>query len=82
MQLCIFASFKLIKMIEDKDQQRTSIAQLGEFGLINHLTKNCTVKQPSTLKGLGDDAAALDCADNKIVISTDLLIEVVHFDLD
>lgn len=68
-------------MIEDKNQQRTSIAQLGEFGLIDHLTKNFKINQKSTLKGIGDDAAVLDFEDKKIVISTDLLIEGVHFDL-
>jgi thiamine-monophosphate kinase len=68
-------------MIEDKNQQRTSIAQLGEFGLIDHLTKNFKINQTSTLKGIGDDAAVLDFKDKKIVISTDLLIEGVHFDL-
>lgn len=68
-------------MLEDKNQQRTSLSQLGEFGLINHLTKNFEVKQPSTLKGIGDDAAVLDFKDKKVVISTDLLIEGVHFDL-
>ena len=47
-------------MIEDKNQQRTSIAQLGEFGLIDHLTKNFDVTQESTLKSIGDDAAVLD----------------------
>lgn len=68
-------------MIEDKSPQRTSIAQLGEFGLIAHLTKNFEINQPSTLKGIGDDAAVLDFKDKKVVISTDLLIEGVHFDL-
>lgn len=68
-------------MIEDKNPQRTSIAQLGEFGLIAHLTKNFDVKNPSTLKGIGDDAAVLDFKDKKVVVSTDLLIEGVHFDL-
>ena len=68
-------------MIEDKNQQRTSIAQLGEFGLVEHLTKNFKINQPSTLKGIGDDAAVLDFKDKKVVISTDLLIEGVHFDL-
>ncbi len=61
--------------------QRTSIGQLGEFGLIDHLTKNFTNNQTSTLKGIGDDAAVLDFKDKKIVVSTDLLIEGVHFDL-
>ncbi|HEX8270387.1 MAG TPA: thiamine-phosphate kinase [Flavobacterium sp.] len=68
-------------MIEDKSPQRTSLGQLGEFGLIEHLTKNFEVTQPSTVKGIGDDAAVLDFKDKNIVISTDLLIEGVHFDL-
>ena len=68
-------------MIEDKNPQRTSIAQLGEFGLIDHLTKQFGISQPSTLKGIGDDAAVLDFKEKKVVVSTDLLIEGVHFDL-
>jgi thiamine-monophosphate kinase len=68
-------------MIEDKNQQRTSLAQLGEFGLIDHLTQNFKIVQTSTLKGIGDDAAVLDFKDKKVVVSTDLLIEGVHFDL-
>lgn len=68
-------------MIEDKTPQRTSIAQLGEFGLIEHLTKHFEIKNESTLKGIGDDAAVLDFKDKKTIVSTDLLIEGVHFDL-
>jgi len=68
-------------MIEDKNPQRTSLEKLGEFGLIEHLTKSIEIKQPATLKGIGDDAAVLDFKDKKAVISTDLLIEGVHFDL-
>ncbi|GIZ07947.1 thiamine-phosphate kinase [Flavobacterium sp. UMI-01] len=68
-------------MIEDKNPQRTSIAQLGEFGLIDHLTKHFEINQPSTLKGIGDDAAVLDFKDKKVVISTDIMVEGVHFDL-
>ena len=68
-------------MLENKDQSRTSIAQLGEFGLIEHLTKHFTISQESTLKSIGDDAAVLDFAAEKAVVSTDLLIEGVHFDL-
>ncbi len=68
-------------MIEDKTPQRTSIAQLGEFGLINHLTKRFEINQPSTIKGIGDDAAVLDFKEKKVIVSTDLLIEGVHFDL-
>ena len=68
-------------MLEEKNPQRTSLDQLGEFGLIEHLTKNITLKQPSSLKGIGDDAAVLDFKDSKVLVSTDLLIEGVHFDL-
>lgn len=68
-------------MLEDKNQSRTSLAQLGEFGLIEHLTKNFTITHESTLKSIGDDAAVLDFKDKKAVVSTDLLVEGVHFDL-
>jgi thiamine-monophosphate kinase len=68
-------------MTEDKTPQRTSIAQLGEFGLIAHLTKRFDIKHESTIKSIGDDAAILDFKDKKVVVSTDLLIEGVHFDL-
>ena len=67
-------------MIEDKNQQFTKISELGEFGLIDHLTKNFEIKHKSTIKGVGDDAAVL-VFKNKVVITTDLLIEGVHFDL-
>jgi thiamine-monophosphate kinase len=68
-------------MLEDKLPARTSLSQLGEFGLIDHLTNQFDITQASTLKGIGDDAAVLDFADKKVVVSTDLLIEGVHFDL-
>ncbi len=68
-------------MIEDKTSQPTSLAALGEFGLIDYLTKSIEIKQASTLKGIGDDAAVLAFKDEKILVSTDLLIEGVHFDL-
>ena len=68
-------------MFDDKTPQRTSISTLGEFGLIDHLTKRFEITQPSTLKSIGDDAAVLDFKDKKVVVSTDLLIEGVHFDL-
>ena len=47
-------------MIEDKNQERTSLGSLGEFGLIDHLTKQFNIKNDSTLKGIGDDSAVLD----------------------
>ncbi|MFC4722714.1 thiamine-phosphate kinase [Geojedonia litorea] len=68
-------------MIEDKNQSRTSLSDLGEFGLIEHLTKNFTIKQSSTIKGVGDDAAILNFKSKHIVVTTDLLVENVHFDL-
>ena len=68
-------------MIEDKLPQRTSIAELGEFGLIDHLTKSFEIHQSSTLKGIGDDAAVLNFKEKRAVVSTDLLIEGIHFDL-
>lgn len=68
-------------MLENKDQSRTSLSQLGEFGLIEHLTKNFAITNESTLTSIGDDAAVLDFGDKKAVISTDLLVEGVHFDL-
>ncbi len=68
-------------MLDDKNPQRTPLAELGEFGLIEHLTKQFEHVQPSTVVGIGDDAAVLDFRDKNVVISTDLLIEGVHFDL-
>ena len=68
-------------MIEDKNQQRTALSELGEFGLIEHLTKSFKVNQESTIKGIGDDAAVLDFKTKKAVLTTDLLVEGVHFDL-
>lgn len=68
-------------MIEDKEQKRTSIESLGEFGLIDHLTKGFPITHKSTIKGIGDDAAVLNFGNKKVVLSTDLLIEGVHFDL-
>jgi thiamine-monophosphate kinase len=68
-------------MLEDKNQQRTSLASLGEFGLIEHLTKNIKPKLPTTAKGIGDDAAVLDFKGKKTIVSTDMLVEGVHFDL-
>lgn len=68
-------------MLEDKNKERTSLEKLGEFGLIDHLTQHFSIKNTSTLKGVGDDAAVLDFKDMKTVLSTDLLVEGVHFDL-
>ena len=68
-------------MIEDKNQEKTALSSLGEFGLIDHLTKQFTDKNSSTIKGIGDDAAILDFKNKSVVLTTDLLVEGVHFDL-
>lgn len=68
-------------MIEDKNPQRTSLEELGEFGLIEHLTQNFELQQASSIMGIGDDAAVLDFKDKKTIVSTDMLVEGVHFDL-
>ena len=62
-------------------EQRTEIATLGEFGLIDHLTKNIELQNVSSLLGVGDDAAIIDHFGKLTVVTTDLLIEGVHFDL-
>ena len=59
----------------------TELSTLGEFGLIDHLTKTIRLQNPSTLKGIGDDAAVLDYGNKKILVSTDMLIQGIHFDL-
>lgn len=62
-------------------QRLRTIEELGEFGLIEHLTKNIRKYQDSTLKGVGDDAAVIDFGDRCQVVTTDLLVEGIHFDL-
>lgn len=60
---------------------RTEIATLGEFGLINRLTKDIKLTQPTSVKGVGDDAAIIDNKDKQTLVATDLLLEGIHFDL-
>jgi thiamine-monophosphate kinase len=67
-------------MSEEKTK-RTDVNTLGEFGLIDHLTSKAVPNNPSTIKGVGDDAAVIDNGDFATVVSTDLLIEGIHFDL-
>lgn len=64
-----------------KKIKQTSISELGEFGLIERITKNIRIKNNSTVKGVGDDAAILDYSDKQVVVSSDLLTEGVHFNL-
>jgi len=62
-------------------EQRTEVSQFGEFGLITHLTRNIEIQNASTILGVGDDAAVIDHFGKQTVITTDLLLEGVHFDL-
>lgn len=62
-------------------EERTEISSLGEFGLIEHLTRNIEIQNASTIIGVGDDAAVIDHFGKQTVITTDLLLEGIHFDL-
>lgn len=62
-------------------EKRTDVNELGEFGLIEHLTKPFEIKHSNTIKGVGDDAAIIDNGSNYTVISTDMLVEGIHFDM-
>ena len=75
----LFSTFAF--MLEDKNQAKTSLETLGEFGLIEHLTKNFKISHETSVLGVGDDAAILKYPKSNIVVTTDLLIEGVHFDL-
>ncbi len=70
-----------MSILENKEQEFTSISSLGEFGLIDQITKDVKHYNDSTLKGIGDDAAVVKIGELCQVVSTDLLVEGVHFDL-
>ncbi len=63
------------------EHKETEISSLGEFGLIDRLTKDFPLKDPSSVVGVGDDAAVLDLKDGETLVTTDLLLEGIHFDL-
>lgn len=63
------------------NKENTNLEKIGEFGLIDLLTKSITLTETSTIKGIGDDAAVMSYGDNLTLVSTDLLLEGVHFDL-
>ena len=67
--------------MEFDNTSRTELSELGEFGLIRHLTQHIELTQPTTVKGVGDDAAVLKAGEEQTVVTTDMLVEGVHFDL-
>ena len=68
-------------MLENKNSPNTPLRNLGEFALIEHLTKKFNLKNKSSLLGIGDDAAIINDKGKSTLITTDLLIEGIHFDL-
>ena len=68
-------------MLEDKNQAKTPLSELGEFGLIEHITKHTKLSHESTIKGVGDDSAVLESSEKQTLITTDLMVEGIHFDL-
>ncbi len=82
---CIFNEINpniyLSHIMIEEPKQRTELSELGEFGLIDHLTKNIKLKHKSSIKGVGDDAAVIESEGKQNLVTTDLLIEGVHFDM-
>jgi thiamine-monophosphate kinase len=67
-------------MAENQNEKFTPVTELGEFGLIEHITQNFPLRNASSIKGIGDDAAVIEVLDKQTVITNDLLVEGVHFD--
>src|SRR5450759_1214532 len=65
----------------DKSENKKSINEFGKFGLVNHLTRNVKIINKSTITGIGDDSAVIDSGKNLTLVSTDLLLEGIHFNL-
>jgi thiamine-monophosphate kinase len=68
-------------MLEDKNNSRTPLTDIGEFKLIDHLTKDIKIHHKNTIKGVGDDCAIIENKNKQTLVTTDLLVEGVHFDL-
>ena len=73
--------FCSMSILDDKQPKRTPLSELGEFGLIEHLTADFESKNSNTIYGIGDDAAVIDVGEKYQLISTDMLVEGIHFDL-
>ena len=65
-----------------QETKRTEISTLGEFGLIRHLTENIQFVHPETQYGVGDDAAVLSYPNKEVLVTTDMLMEGIHFDFE
>ncbi|MFV0248830.1 MAG: thiamine-phosphate kinase [Tenacibaculum sp.] len=68
-------------MFKGKNKDKTALSTLGEFGLIEHLTKPFSLQHSTSVKGVGDDAAVIEASEKQTIITTDLLLEGVHFNL-
>lgn len=79
--MCGYGNGRNVHKTSSMTENRTEISALGEFGLIDHLTKNIEIRNASTILGVGDDAAVIDQFGKQTVITTDLLVEGIHFDL-
>lgn len=79
--LLFFCIHQFLSMMAPGNSSKTPVSHFGEFGLIKHLTRTISLKHRSTLKGVGDDAAVLDLTGEKTLLTTDFLIEGIHFDL-
>lgn len=82
--IAIFINFVVIiilNMLENKDNQRTSLDLVGSFGLMERIQKSFPIINKSTMKAFGDDASVMDFKTKKTIVATDLLVEGVHFDL-
>ncbi len=80
--ICIVeVHYQYRRQVDMEKQKQTEISELGEFGLINHLTKDFPLRNPQTRTGIGDDAAVLSFGDKEVLVTTDLLLEGIHFDV-
>ena len=70
-----------MSLLEDKTPNRTPLSNLGEFGLIQHISKNFELKNDTSIFGIGDDCAVIDAGHYFQLVTTDMLIEGIHFDL-